>query len=294
MREFWINNKFEIITSYVFILLLIVSLLALSRLKKKNNKLFTVGTTLVILVIAGLNFLLIKNVNDSITLEITKKFVIELSPVVRIIITNLIVITLLLISLYKISKEKVRKKLSTSSIAIIGVLVALASVLMFFGIPFFGAPYLKIEVSGLIMFLVFIWFDFKTAVITSLLTNFLHAIMPGTSVPVILFLDELVNFVATMAFLAPSVLLLKRDKDGKIINSYKVIPSVIIGILFTTVFMVIYNYTFNLPIVYEMNLTFLSVLKTFGLFNIIKWGSVGLLIILLWEKLSSIIYINNN
>ena len=116
-----------------------------------------------------------------------------------------------------------------------------------------------------------------------LATNLIHVFMPST--PVILFMDEGVNFIATMIFIAPTAILVRRqnlfDSEKRPIVTWIVIGSA----LLTAIVMVLYNYFINLPIIYKMEMPFKSVLEIFGVFNLIKWGLNALVIILLWRRL---------
>lgn len=298
LSEFWATNKVEILISSGFVLISILLMVALSLSNKrgdKKSKQFTITSAFLSLMLFGINYLLIVNIYNPTLIKFSENFSIEISPLIRLIVINIVLMgiyTLLVVQAYK---KKDNKKMTTTNVAIMGILVSVSSVLMLFSIPIFPpAPFLKLEVSGLIIFMVFIWFDVKTAIIVSILTNLIHVFMPGTSAPIILFLDEFVNFIATMSFLAPSLLLIKKNEYNKVSNGNKIAYVIIVGVLFTTVFMVLYNFLFNLPIVYGMEWEFLNVLYIFGLFNIIKWGSVGFLIIILWKKLEPLMNVRQN
>lgn len=187
-------------------------------------------------------------------------------------------------------KKVAKKKPTTANIALMGILVGLASVFMILSFPIFPpAPYLKVEISGLILYMVLLWFGVKPAIIVALLTNFIHALIPTGTVQII-FLDEGVNFIATMAFMLPSIIIL-RNKTPKRLS---VLLGTSIGLIFTIIFMVLYNAYFNLPIIYKMEMEFTKVLYIFGVFNLIKWGAVTILINLLWPKLYVLKQIKDN
>jgi len=177
------------------------------------------------------------------------------------------------------------KEPATRRIAFLGIVIGLASALMLLGFPIMpAAPFLKVEFSGLIIFMTLLWFDWKTAALVSLATNFIHVFMPG-SAPVILFLDEGVNFIATMAFLLPAALLMKRADAPK---RGTILLFTVVGVAFTTVGMTLYNAYFNLPIVYGMDMPFSAVVEVFGVFNLIKWGFVALSVNVAWKRLYSL------
>jgi len=288
----------EIIVSSVFVLLSLFFMfyLALSNKRGDNNiKKFIIASLLLSIIFIGINYLLITNMDTPTDLKFSEDFIINISSMLRLIIINTVLLGIYALLAIQLVRKKEKKRITTTKVAIIGILISVSSVLMLFSIPIFPpAPFLKLEVSGLIIFMVFIWCDVKTAIIVSLLTNLIHVFMPGTSAPVILFLDEFVNFVATMSFLVPSLLFIKKDSFNDVTNE-NVIPYVIlVGVAFTTIFMIMYNFLFNLPIVYGMEWEFKQVVLVFGAFNLIKWGSVGFLIILLWKKLVPLLNIKNN
>ena len=272
MKEFLIKYGTEIIISSAFILVCIGLLLFLSITQHRKKGI--IGSVFVLFILAALNYILIINFDKS------------TYSIIRLILFNLALLVAYVVILLEIFKKEShnKEKITTTKVALMGILVGVASVVMMFGIPVFPpAPYLKLELSGLIIFMVFLWFDYKSAIIVSLLTNFIHVFMPTGSAPIIPFLDEGINFIATMAFMLPSILFLKGD--GKRINNKKMIVLTFVGIAFTTVFMVLYNAFFNLPFIYEIKMPLKDVIKIFGLFNLLKWGAVALAIVLLWKKL---------
>lgn len=282
LSNFWLANQKEIIISSIFILISICLLVVLSFIQtkyKQDKKNIFIGLILIILIISGVTYSLIQYGISA-----------EKNVIGKIVLVDSIIVAvygaICYMSLKNIHDNKKKTKFSTSKIAFLGIITGLSSVLMLFSVPIFpAAPYLKLELSALVIFMIFIWFDFKSAVIVSLLTNIIHGFMPSTTPPLIPFLDELVNFIATMAFLLPTVVFFNKDHES---NSNRIIFTTLLGILFTTVFMVLFNAYINLPIVYELNMKFAYVLKIFGLFNVLKWGVVALAINLLWQRLYNI------
>lgn len=194
---------------------------------------------------------------------------------------------MLIVHLWKQKQEK-KTKLNTKMTAFLGIIVGMASVLMILGfsvIP--GFLFLKVEFSALIIFMTLLWFDFKTAVIVSLLTNILHFLMPGTP-PLIPLLDEMVNFLATMIFILPTAIFLKKHKLNEPKSNLSILWFSIIGVASTTVLMVLFNQYINLPLIYNIDMTFTQVLTVFGIFNLIKWGLNAILINLTWKRFYSI------
>lgn len=195
---------------------------------------------------------------------------------------------LLLASFLIHKKQKRIRGLSTRKLAFLGILIGLSSALMLLSVPIMpAAPFLKVELSGLVIFMTLLWFDFKTAAIVSLITNFIHVFMPG-SAPLILFLDEGVNFIATMVFMLPMAIMIRMIDFEHRKNNWKFIVVSVLGVIFTVIVMTLYNAYVNLPIIYKMSMPFKTVVEIFGVFNIIKWGLVAVAINLTWRRLFSL------
>lgn len=250
----------------------------LGKYLKNSQKLFKISVLSLIFVVAGLTYAYL------FLIKVDGEFV-ELST---IILVNIIVIAIYLIGLYmvkRLTQDEVSKRtITTRKIAIQGILVGIASVMMMISFPVMpAAPFLKVELSALIIFMTLVWFDFKTAVFVSFMTNVIHFFMPS-SAPVIPLLDEMINFLATMIFIIPTAIFLKK---GQILESkmpFYIVFWTVLGFVSTVVIMVLFNYYINLPYVYKIPMTFTQVLSIFGVFNIIKWGMNALFINLTWKR----------
>ncbi|MFH0992861.1 MAG: ECF transporter S component [bacterium] len=181
-----------------------------------------------------------------------------------------------------VARTKVK---GTRRLAFLGIVVGLASVLMLLGFPIIPNFYfLKVELSGLIIFMTLLWFDWKTAALVSVATNFINVFMPGTP-PVIVFLDQGVNFIATMIFLLPATLALRRAQKPK---SGLVLAVSLAGVVVVTVVMTLYNAFINLPLIYHITMPFVTVMEVFGVFNAVKWGIVAIAVSATWQRLYSL------
>lgn len=287
LKDFITQNFREILVSSLFVVLCIVLLIVLAVFLKKSkstSKSIVVGILFTLLLIGGLNYFLIKNIDKESAIQFSDSLKIVISPIVRLVLANIALIALYSFVVFNIYKTKEVKKITTSNITFLGILVAVASVVMLFSMPIMpAAPFLKLELSGLIIFMVFLWYGMKEAMIVSLLTNFIHALI-GPSTPIIPFLDEAVNFIATMTFILPTYIYLK-NRDLHDCKSSTIAVFTVIGVLFTTVFMTLYNAFFNIPIVYSIPMSFGQVVSIFGVFNLLKWGAVAIAINLLWKRL---------
>ncbi|MDP2425141.1 MAG: hypothetical protein Q8M70_02090 [bacterium] len=260
----------------IFIAVALLFLIAKSRqfgASSKQSKI--VGIVAILVIIGGISFGLATKSTPSSFEDI-------------LLVNSVILVSYLAILAtagYVNHRRQLPSKLSTRKIAFLGIIIGLASALMLLGFPVIpGFVFLKVELSGLIIFMTLLWFDFKTAVIVSLFTNFIHVFMPG-SPPLIIFLDEGVNFIATMVFLTPMAVMINRKKLAENTTIKQMALISFLGVIFTTVVMTLYNAFINLPIIYGWPLPFNQVVEIFGLFNLIKWGLVALVINLTWKRL---------
>ncbi|MBI9008734.1 MAG: ECF transporter S component [Tenericutes bacterium] len=244
------------------------------NMKEKRNHIIVSGAA-ILFIITGLTVGLLLGNND-----------IEVKDVILFNTIILLIYSLFLVVYRKIQVTKTSKKkvMSTKKIAFLGIIIGIASVLMLMGFPVIPiAPYLKVELSALIVFMTLLWFDFKTAVVVSLLTNVIHFFMPS-SPPLIPMLDEMVNFLATMLFITPTAVFLNKKSLDKEKKGFSILILTLIGFASTVVLMVLFNQYINLPLVYNIQLSFKEVIAIFGLFNIIKWGINSLVINVTWRR----------
>ena len=271
------SDELIIIISVLGIMMAMVLVYLMARTKENDRKLLVVQIATGVFIIAGFSFgLAVKG--DG-----------EIAPL-KILMFDAIILAAYLLGLFAIAKlrksGRIQKGVSTRKIAFLGIMVGLSSALMLLGFPGIpGFTFLKVELSALMIFMTFLWFDFKTAVFVSLATNLIHVFMPSTTPPLIPFMDEGVNFIATMVFLAPTAIFLRRHRLATDKKWSPILWLTSASVILTVVVMVLYNHYINLPLIYGMNLPFKTVLEVFGVFNLVKWGLNGLVINLLWRRL---------
>jgi riboflavin transporter FmnP len=298
--NFWIENSKEIIISSIFALIIIFLLVLFSVFQtreKKKTRTILISLLMVLVILFGVSFSIYANFTKA-----AQEAALNGDPIIEVPYIKIALIDLFIVVAYvgftllvqKSQRKKAQEK-ATTKIASVSILIALASVLMMMSIPIFPSfPQLKLELSCLVLFMVLLWYDFKTVIVVSLLTNFIHAWMPTATAPLIPFLDEGVNFIATMAFLLPSAIFFRNLKENQKPARVNVILATIIGTTFTLVFMVLFNYYLNLPVIYHISgWSLQNVITIFGLFNIIKWGAVTVAINLIWSRLFNIKYLVN-
>ncbi len=266
----------EYLLAALALIIALALMFLLGRNQKGGRKTLIISTLSMIVVVLGITYGLLQSGEN------------QLEDVLIYITVILSIYSLVVGIVYFIQSRKPqesRKPASTRKISLLGLLVGLSSVLMLISFPVIpAAPFLKVELSALVIFMTMIWFDFKTAVIVSLITNIVHFFMPGTTPPIIPFMDEMVNFLATMIFIMPTAIFLNKNQ----LNPNKKVNGILIytiaGFIATTVLMVLYNQFINLPLIYNMQMSFKEVIAIFGLFNIIKWGLNAAVINLTWKR----------
>jgi riboflavin transporter FmnP len=177
-----------------------------------------------------------------------------------------------LLVLFSTKFLKVSDLSRTERMTNIAIFSALAFVFMFVGFPIIpAAPYLKVEFSVLVILILALRVDYKAAIMSSLIVNILDYIIKNSAVGIPI--DQTANFLATLAFVLP-ILLLK--------DNFKDLLSIVIGVASVTVLMVLLNYLFITPFYFNLagwplpeNL-FWYCLSLYGPFNLIKWGLVGI------------------
>ncbi len=286
LSSFWQDHWLEISVSTVFVLASIALLVALViniGKQETSKKVYVIGSFIFALVLFSVNFFIYKDYKNALSQDPTTEF-----PLANVFAYNaLIIIAFSLVGYLVISRRnKEEEKMTVANVAMLSLLVALSTVLMLFGIPILpGFTFLKVEISALIYFLVYLWFGIKPTTVVIFLTNIIHAIMPSFGVQIVPGLDQMVNVIAVFTFLFPSFIAFRKLEEGEVPPFKSVLVCTIIGVVFTSVFMLLYNYFINLPLIYGMNMSFEDVLKIFGLFNIIKWSTVSAAIVLLYKKL---------
>jgi riboflavin transporter FmnP len=301
LSEFWSKFGKDIILSSIFIVISVVLLVLLIINLGANNtskKLRIIGGSIFGFVLVGVNYALLRDFNKTKLNNPDLAF-----PLAKILLFNAFVILIFVLIgyLFVYRKEKTHEKTSVSSVSSLALMVALASVLQIFGIPLIpGASFLKVEISALIYFMVLLWFGIKPTIAVVVLTNIIHVIMPSFTPPVVFGLDESANIVACLIFLTPSFIAFRKLPKNQMPEFKKVVFTSILGVLCTMTFMVLYNHFLFIPLYrnilgismeslefygVELKLNFVGILIIFGFFNLVKWGLVSTVVILLYRRL---------
>ena len=289
------KNLEAVILTLVFVAIIVVFFVVFANLraieKRLNIKIHILNTLLIILVLLGVRYYF----------YLEEKRLIESGVEEAIPLLKKILVYGFFFALYAaltvatfLRKKSETGRYSVYKITVLGLMAGLAYVLRFFGFPIIpGYPFLKLEFSGLIYILVLLWFGFGSAVIVCLLTNVLRVIFHFSPFGAFLVLgiDQLVNFIASVAYILPVAIFFFKLKENEQPNADKMLISTTVGTLITMVFMIFYNYFINLPIIYELDMPLKEAIIVFGSFNLVKWGLVTVMINLLWQKLYNLKYL---
>lgn len=276
LNSFWdliTENRFSVIITIIFLAMVICLLVALAVVQKSaryNTKSVIVGLTLVLLILASVTYYLS-------TLDI---------KIYKIALVDLTVIGIYALLVYLPLKQEVTAKVNTEKIVFLGVMTGLAVALSFLGFPIIPSfSHLRLEFNGIVYILVLLWFGYGSAITVCLLVNIVLLIFPTGGSTIFFGYDQLINFISCMLYITPVAIILPHGGERKKPKFYKLIISAIIGTVFATSVMVLFNYFITAPLIMEINLPFKTVLSIFGVFNLVKWGAVTIIILLIWEKL---------
>lgn len=205
----------------------------------------------------------------------------------------------------KIAKKKngdTERILTTRKIAMIGMFAAIAAIfhVMDFAIPMIAPPFYKLDFSELPALVGAFAFGPVAGVMIEFVKILLKLVFKGTSTA---FVGDLANFVIGCSFLLPASILYDFRKTKK-----NAIISCVAGTLTMTVVGTIFNAVYLLPtfaVLYGVNLDDLIamgaavnkgitdvtsfVIIAVAPLNIIKGGTISILTILLYKKISPIL-----
>lgn len=191
--------------------------------------------------------------------------------------------------------------LTTRKIALIGVFSAISAVLMLFEFPVFFAPsFYELDFSEIPALIGAFAFGPVSGVMIEFCKILLKLFMKGTSTA---FVGDLANFVIGCSFILPAsiIYMFKKTKKNAVLAS-------IVGTMIMTVFGTMFNAVYLLPtfaVLYGMpldaivgmgtainsNITSVTSLVIFAVapLNLLKGGSVSLIMVLVYKKLSPIL-----
>lgn len=203
--------------------------------------------------------------------------------------------------LIKKKSKDTERVLSTRKIAVIGVFSAISAMLMLFEFPVpFAPPFYELDFSEIPALIGTFAFGPVAGIMIEFCKILLKLLIKGTSTA---FVGDLANFVVGCSFILPASIIytFKKTKVNAIVAS-------VVGTLIMTVFGTMFNAIYLLPAfsaLYGMpldaivgmgteingNITSVTTLVIFAVapLNLLKGGSVSLVTMLVYKKLSPIL-----
>ncbi len=203
--------------------------------------------------------------------------------------------------LIKKKSKDTERVLSTRKIAVIGVFSAISAILMLFEFPVpFAPPFYELDFSEIPALIGTFAFGPVAGIMIEFCKILLKLLIKGTSTA---FVGDLANFVVGCSFILPASIIytFKKTKVNAIVAS-------VVGTLIMTVFGTLFNAIYLLPAfsaLYGMpldaivgmgteingNITSVTTLVIFAVapLNLLKGGSVSLVTMLVYKKLSPIL-----
>lgn len=172
------------------------------------------------------------------------------------------------------------KKTQTKIYVLVGILSALSIILQFISIPIIpAAPFLKLEFSSIPMITLAIFYGRRYGVLSAIIVNTIDALMKPSVVGFPL--DQFVNVIAIIIFmLSIHYFIIKKQY----------ILAIIIPVIANVMLLVLLNYSFITPLYFTIakwplpeNLL-LWCIQIYGTFNLIKWGSIAVIYVVIYQK----------
>lgn len=128
---------------------------------------------------------------------------------------------------------------STKRITTLGILSALGTVLMLIEIPYPLVPFLTIDLSDVVVLIVFLLYGWKEAAFVGLLKAVAHMLFKGAVGP--LAIGQLTAFLASMSYVLGMYISTNRLNQNRYVSA-------IVTVLLVTLIMTVGNYLFITPI----------------------------------------------
>lgn len=172
------------------------------------------------------------------------------------------------------------KKTQTKIYVLVGILSALSIILQFISIPIIpAAPFLKLEFSSIPMITLSIFYGRRYGILSAIIVNIIDALMKPSIVGFPL--DQFVNVIAIIIFMfSIHYFIIKKQY----------ILAIIIPVIANVMLLVLLNYSFITPLYFTIakwplpeNLL-LWCIQIYGTFNLIKWGSIAVIYVVIYQK----------
>ena len=137
----------------------------------------------------------------------------------------------------------------TKKLVTVGILSALGAILMIIEIPYPLVPFLMIDLSDVVVLVVFAFYGWKEAALVGLLKALIHALTKGAVGPI--FIGQITAFIASMSYVLGMYIATNKLNLNRLLSA--VVAVAIVTLILTTA-----NYLFITPIWFGETINFPS------------------------------------
>lgn len=127
----------------------------------------------------------------------------------------------------------------TQKMVTLGILSALGAILMIIEIPYPLVPFLMIDLSDVVVLVIFAFYGWKEAALVGLLKTIIHALTKGAVGPI--FIGQITAFIASMSYVLGMYISANKLNLNRLLSA-------IVSVMIVTIILTVANYLFITPI----------------------------------------------
>ena len=127
----------------------------------------------------------------------------------------------------------------TKKIVTLGILSALGAILMIIEIPYPLVPFLMIDLSDVVVLVIFAFYGWKEAATVGLLKAIIHALTKGAVGP--MFIGQITAFIASMSYVFGMYISTNKLNLNRLLSA-------VVAVMVVTIILTVANYLFITPI----------------------------------------------
>jgi riboflavin transporter FmnP len=127
----------------------------------------------------------------------------------------------------------------TKKMVTLGILSALGAILMIIEIPYPLVPFLMIDLSDVVVLVIFAFYGWKEAALVGLLKTTIHALTKGAVGP--MFIGQITAFIASMSYVLGMYISANKLNLNRLLSA-------IVSVMIVTIILTVANYLFITPI----------------------------------------------
>ena len=127
----------------------------------------------------------------------------------------------------------------TKKMVTLGTLSALGAILMIIEIPYPFVPFLMLDLSDVVVLVIFAFYGWKEAALVGLLKTIIHALTKGAVGPI--FIGQITAFIASMSYVLGMYISANKLNLNRLLSA-------IVSVMVVTIILTTANYLFITPI----------------------------------------------